>query len=198
MVTVRFPLRYWGAYFFADLCGGWIRARHTDGDVSEFASGISSPVDLAFASDDSLYYLARGGGSTTGVVYRITYDGTAPALTLTANGSTEALVLSAGDPLQIEIAFDAGGAPLDPSEVYVGVRTPSGVYWLSPSGTFVRPLTRLYTGPLPSFGPSSLVQLPNAGVLPAGLYWWFAVVDRDGDGALDGDIAALILTAIAN
>ena len=61
MLTVRFPFRYWGAYFFADLCGGWIRARHPNGDVSELATGISQPVDLAFASDDSLYYLARGG-----------------------------------------------------------------------------------------------------------------------------------------
>jgi hypothetical protein len=79
MLTVRFPLRYWGSYFFADLCGGWIRTRHSNGDVSEFAAGISQPVDLAFASDDSLYYLARGEGSTTGAVHRISYDDTAPS-----------------------------------------------------------------------------------------------------------------------
>jgi glucose/arabinose dehydrogenase len=197
MVTVRFPLRYWGAYFFADLCGGWIRVRRANGDVSEFASGISQPVDLAFASDDSLYYLARGGGSTTGVVYRIAYDGAAPSVTLTANGNTGPVVLSGDDPLQLQIAFDAGGGAVDPAEVYVGLIASFGVYWLDPSGQFVTPFTRLYAGPLPSFGPSTVVQLPNASVLPTGLYWWFAVVDRDGDGMLDGDISSIILTAIA-
>jgi glucose/arabinose dehydrogenase len=196
MLTVRFPLQYWGAYFFADLCGGWIRARHSNGDVSEFASGISQPVDLAFASDDSLYYLARGGGSTTGVVYRISYDDTAPSVMLTANGGSGPVVLSIDDPLQLQIAFDAGGAPLDPADVYVGLLTPSGVYWLDPSVGFVTPFTRFYNGPLPSFGPLPLVQLPNAGVLPPGLYWWFVIVDRAGDGTLDGDISSIVLTAI--
>jgi glucose/arabinose dehydrogenase len=196
MLNVRFPLRYWGAYFFADFCGGWIRARHSSGEVSEFASGISQPVDLAFASDDSLYYLARGEGSTTGVVYRISHDNTAPSVTITANGGTGPAVLSTDDPLVLHIAFDAGSTPLNPAEVYVGVRSPFGVYWLNPSGAFVTPLTRLYTGPLPSFGPSPVVQLPNAGVLPPGLYWWFVVVDRDGDGTLDGDLSSIVLTVI--
>ena len=122
---------------------------------------------------------------------------TALSVTLTANGSTGPVVLSSEDPLQLEIAFDAGGGPLDPAEVYVGVLTPFGVYWLDPSGGFVTPFTRLYAGPLPSFGPSPVVQLPNAGVLPPGLYWWFIIVDRDGDGTLDGDISAMVLTAIA-
>ena len=40
---------------------------------STFATGISSPVDLKVADDGALYYLARGTGSTTGVVYRIDY-----------------------------------------------------------------------------------------------------------------------------
>ena len=197
MLTVRLPYRYWGAYFFADLCGGWIRARHINGDVSELAAGISQPVDLAFASDDSLYYLARGGGSTTGVVYRISFDGTAPSVALTANGSIGPVVLSSDDPLQIEITFDAGSAPLNPAEVYIGLLAPFGVFWLDPSsGGFVAPLTRLYAGPLPSFGPSLVVQLPNAGVLPPGPYWWFVIVDRDTDGIPDGEISAIVLTAI--
>ena len=40
--------------------------------------GSSSPVDLKVADDGSLYYLARGTGATTGVVYRIEYGATAP------------------------------------------------------------------------------------------------------------------------
>lgn len=196
MLTVRLPVRYWGAYFFADLCAGWIRARHTNGEVSQFADGIAQPVDLAFASDDSLYYLARGGGSTTGVVYRIAYH-PAPSVTLTVNGSTEPVVVSSDDPLQLQIAFDAGGTALNPAEVYVGLIAPFGVFWLDPSAGFVAPPARLYFGPLPSFTPSTLLQFPRAGVLPPGLYWWFIIVDRDGDGAVDGDISAIVLTAIA-
>jgi glucose/arabinose dehydrogenase len=196
MLAVRLPMRYWGAYFFADLCGGWIRVRRTNGEVFEFASGISQPVDLAFAGDDSLYYLARGGGAATGVVYRIAYDATAPSVTLTANGSTGPVLLSSDEPLLLQLSFDAGGAPIDPAEVYVGLLSPFGVYWLDPSGAFVTPLTRLYSGPLPSFGPLSLLQLPNAGLLPPGPYWWFVIVDRDADGVPDGDITAVVLTAI--
>ena len=197
MLAVRFPLRYWGAYFFADLCGGWIRARHTNGDVSEFASGISQPVDLAFDSDDNLYYLARGDGSTTGVVSRISYDSTPPSATITANGSAEPVVVTSSGPLEIQIAFDAGGAPLTAAEVYVGLRAPWGVYWLNPSGSFVAQVTRVYTGTLPTFGPSTAVRLPSAGVLPPGLYWWFIIVDRDGDGTPDGDFSSIVLTQIA-
>jgi hypothetical protein len=195
MLSVRFPLQYWGAYFYADLCGGWIRARHPDGTVLELASGISQPVDLAFDSDDTLYYLARGGGATTGVVYRISHDAT-PSVTLTANGSMAAIVVSSDDPLQLQFAFDAGSDPLDTAEIYLGLLAPFGVFWLDPSQGFVTTLTRIYAGPLPSFGPAPLVQLPTAGVLPPGPYWWVIFVDRDEDGALDGDITAIVLTVI--
>jgi glucose/arabinose dehydrogenase len=196
MSTVRFPVRYWAAYFFADLCGGWIRARHTNGEISELATGISQPVDLAFAGDDSLYYLARGGGPAAGAVYRIAYDDPAPSVTLTANGSTAPVVLSSDQSLLLEMAFNAGGAPLESADIYIGLYSPFGVYWLTPSHTFVPSLTRAYTGPLPSFAPSPVVWLSNAGVLPPGRYWWFIMVDRGGDGTLDGDISSIVLTQI--
>jgi hypothetical protein len=43
--------------------------------------GITSPVDLKVGDDGSLYYLARGGGSTTGIVSRVTYGAAPPAIT---------------------------------------------------------------------------------------------------------------------
>jgi glucose/arabinose dehydrogenase len=66
-----FPAGYNGSYFFADLCGGWINRRAPGGQVTSFASGIATPVDLQFGPDGALYYLARGVGSTSGMVGRI-------------------------------------------------------------------------------------------------------------------------------
>jgi glucose/arabinose dehydrogenase len=77
-VTANFPSEYVGAYFFADLCTGWI---NQFGPVSRvdlrsdaafpFATGISSSVDLKVGEDGRLYYLARGIGQ----VYKISYVG---------------------------------------------------------------------------------------------------------------------------
>ena len=72
-LTAQFPADYVGDYFFADYCGGWIRKLDpaAGNSVASFATGIASPVDLKVSDDGSLYYLARGAGSATGVVYRI-------------------------------------------------------------------------------------------------------------------------------
>ena len=69
--TIQFPLGFIGKYFFADLCGRWIRVYDPIADtVSNFATGISSPVDLKVGADGSLYYLARGSNS----VFRVRYQ----------------------------------------------------------------------------------------------------------------------------
>jgi glucose/arabinose dehydrogenase len=69
--TRQFPLNFIGRYFFADLCGGWIRVYDPIADtVSDFATGISSPVDLKVGADGSLYYLARGSSA----VFRVRYQ----------------------------------------------------------------------------------------------------------------------------
>jgi glucose/arabinose dehydrogenase len=63
-VTVQFPPSFVGKYFFADLCGGWIRLFDpSTGTASEFATGASFPVDLKVGTDGSLYYLSRGAGA---------------------------------------------------------------------------------------------------------------------------------------
>ncbi|HJU92010.1 MAG TPA: PQQ-dependent sugar dehydrogenase [Pyrinomonadaceae bacterium] len=68
--TVQFPPSFVGKYFFADLCGGWIRLFDpATGAASDFASGISAPVDLKVGNDGSLYYLSRGSGA----VFRVQF-----------------------------------------------------------------------------------------------------------------------------
>jgi glucose/arabinose dehydrogenase len=73
--TRQFPGGYAGDYFFADICGGWIRRLDgATGEVSGFATGLSMPVDLKVSKGGGLYYLSRGGG--TGSVGKIRYTGT--------------------------------------------------------------------------------------------------------------------------
>jgi glucose/arabinose dehydrogenase len=60
--VLQFPRRFVGKYFFADLCSGWIRVLDpSNNTASDFASDISSPVDLHVGPDGALYYLTRGG-----------------------------------------------------------------------------------------------------------------------------------------
>ena len=69
--TVQFPNTYVGNYFFADFCGGWIHILNpaNGNTVSNFATGISFPVDLKVSPDGSLYYLARGSGSVNRIQF---------------------------------------------------------------------------------------------------------------------------------
>jgi glucose/arabinose dehydrogenase len=72
--SVRFPDSYFGDYFFADLCNGWIRSYDTATDTaSGFATGLSSVVDLEVSNDGELYFLSRGSPGTVG---KITSSGT--------------------------------------------------------------------------------------------------------------------------
>jgi glucose/arabinose dehydrogenase len=60
--VLQFPSSFVGKYFFADLCSGWIRVLNPSSNTaSDFASGISSPVDLHVGADGALYYLTHGG-----------------------------------------------------------------------------------------------------------------------------------------
>lgn len=87
--TQQFPSSYVGKYFFADYCGNWIRAFDpATGSVENFASGLSSPVDLHVSADGLLYYLMRGN---SGVVGRIRSTANqAPSITTQPSSQTVA------------------------------------------------------------------------------------------------------------
>lgn len=88
---IQFPSNFVGNYFFADFCGGWIRRLDpANGNaVSDFATGVSLPVDLKVSSDGFLYYLARGTGSVGRIGFPASGDDTPPAVSITspANGT---------------------------------------------------------------------------------------------------------------
>jgi glucose/arabinose dehydrogenase len=68
--TVQFPAEYVGDYFFADYCSGWIKRYHPASDtVDEFATGLTTPVDLQVAADGSLYALEIDTGTVSRIVY---------------------------------------------------------------------------------------------------------------------------------
>ena len=195
-LTPQFPFKYWGAYFFADLCSGWIRARKPDGAVIDFATGISQPVDIQVATDGSLYYLARGTSSAAGFVSRVTYTLAAPRVDMTANGSDGPVTVSSAESLRLDISFTVGsGGALNSAEIYIGLSTPSGLFWVDPAQGFTPALSRAYVGPLGGFSLSPWLTLP-AGALAAGGYSWIVLIDDDSDGIPMGDFSDFVVTQI--
>jgi glucose/arabinose dehydrogenase len=87
----QFPSNFIGSYFFADFCGGWIRRLNpaAGNAVTDFATGISLPVDLQVSADGFLYYLARGNGSVNRIGFVAAGDNIAPTVSITnpANGA---------------------------------------------------------------------------------------------------------------
>jgi glucose/arabinose dehydrogenase len=101
--VAQFPASYVGQYFFADFCGGWINTFDpASGNVVNFASGISSPVDIQLAADGSLYYLARGVGR----VFKVQFTGN-QAPTITQHPASQ--TVSAGQSATFSVS--ASGAP---------------------------------------------------------------------------------------
>jgi len=118
---VQFPPQYVGNYFFADFCGGWIRRLDpSNGNaVFDFATGISSPVDLQVSPDGFLYYLARGSGSVNRIGFTTAGDNIPPTVSITspANGvsvprkATVAINASANDNVGVtRVEFLVNGA----------------------------------------------------------------------------------------
>ena len=121
-----------------------------------------------------------------------------PAVDITANGQHAPITVGPADPLRIALGFDqAGTAPANPAEMYVGLVTPFGTYFLDPAAGFVTTPARFYAGPLATFGPVDLVNLANAGALPPGTYVWLVVVDADSNGVIDGTFYDYVVTIIA-
>jgi len=104
--TTQFPPSFIGKYFFADFCSGWIKVLDpaNNNTVADFATGISSPVDLQVGPDGNLYYLARGSGS----ILRIFYTGNqAPQITLQPMSQT----INAGQPVTFTVSASGSPAP---------------------------------------------------------------------------------------
>ena len=91
-LNVQFPASFFGKYFFADLCTGWIRTFDpATGTAAGFATGIVQPVDLKVGIDGSLYYLSINGAS--GFVSRVRFNNaTTPAPLIFTEPNTDSAV----------------------------------------------------------------------------------------------------------
>jgi glucose/arabinose dehydrogenase len=92
-LNVQFPSSFVGKYFFADLCGGWIRTFDpATGTAADFASGIVRPVDLKVAADGSLYYLSINQGINA-FLSRVQFNGpTTPAPVIVTEPNSDSAV----------------------------------------------------------------------------------------------------------
>jgi hypothetical protein len=121
---------------------------------------------------------------------------TAPSVDLTVNGADGPLTLGPGDPLNLAFAFDAPGGAVNPTEVYAGFITTSGIVWFHPTNGVSLTPTRLYQGPLSPFGPAPLLSIPDASAVPPGPWVWFVIIDYDSDGVVNGDYVDFAVTTV--
>jgi glucose/arabinose dehydrogenase len=209
-VSSQFPAGYTGVYFFSDLCGNWIRILDPahGNQVTTFATGLSSPVDLKVSADGSLYHLDRGSGS----VYRVQFA-SAPSITLNpqdetvpvGSSATFAVAASGADPLTYQWqrdSVDISGAN-STSYTLAGVQTQdngatfrcrvSNAYGSatstaarltvsnnqSPSAAILAPATGLHYNAGGAITYSGSGSDPEDGNLPASAFSWTIVFHHD-------------------
>jgi len=118
--TQQFPAQYAGKYFILDYCGGWIRYLDPANNfaLSNFATGLDRPLDLAVDNAGSLYYISRGGlgggsdadntSSNEGELWKVTYTGSGN-VSITVNPQNK--TVPAGGQVSFVISA-SGAAPL--------------------------------------------------------------------------------------
>ena len=117
---------------------------------------------------------------------------TGPFVTVTANGFHGSVMLDPDSSLQIAIAVDGGPNGLtNPSDLYVGVSTPVGLFWLSSSG-FTSQISPVLSGVIPTFGPVVLLNIPGDTAMPNGGYTWFVVVLNGGSGVVADAVQTIV------
>jgi glucose/arabinose dehydrogenase len=95
-VAVQYPSEFRGAYFFADLCGQWIRRLQPEKNnaVTDFAFNVDLPVDVKVSAEGRLFYLTFSDGA----VWMIEYTNAPPSLGIARAGSAISILWPAPSP----------------------------------------------------------------------------------------------------
>lgn len=150
-------------------------------------------------ADDGLYsgeWLPMGIGPVTmtvdamyeGADYQKVSDGQVVAVRsadVKVNDEDGILRLQTGDPVSVDVWFEAAEQVGDPGEYFLGIATPGGIFWLDADMNMSRRQTPYYAGPQFSISDMNLLSFDATnGVV---LYLW--LIDTDVNGRVDFDSA---------
>lgn len=115
--VAQFPAQYQGQYFFSEFCGGTIQVINPDDpdEVDDFITGADYPMNIEFAADGSMYYIARGAGAGgapgigTGQVLKVEYAAAIPPQIIQQPGD---VLVSVGYDASFTVSA-AGSSPLE-------------------------------------------------------------------------------------
>jgi M6 family metalloprotease-like protein len=156
---------------------------------SRLWSGATSDAAVTDISDSSPFMTATLSAPSSGL----------PSVSISVNGSHGTVTPPRSGPLEIAIAASGGSAGFaNPSDLYFGVNIGGVSWWVTPQGSFSSTQTRLYRGPLASFGPATIMALPSAEVLPNGTYVWFVFVVNGTSGVVYDTVTTVIAPAAAS
>lgn len=126
----QFPAEYHGKYFFSQFCSGKIKVIDPDNsnNVQEFITGAAYPMNIEYAADGSMYYIARGAGAGgapgigTGQLLKVEYAAAVPPqivqhpsdqLVSVGYSATFAASVAGSNPLSFQWQRNDGGGFVD-------------------------------------------------------------------------------------
>jgi len=167
---------------------------NSDGTLDAgFGVGGLVTTDLGANTSDSANAMALqpdgkiilvGDINTYGIAIARYVGAVAPVPDIKVNGQDVALSLLMGNSVSIDIALLANGLTASNADIFVGVLTSNGNYWLRPSGNWVpgNPAQAYFTGPLTDIPLTNVLTY----TLPwRGVYTFFIIVDAVGNNTFD-------------
>jgi hypothetical protein len=138
-------------------------------------------------SNQSFVILHTANGTTF-----VNFEVFGPTVLLTANGSHGSVTLAPGEALNIDAQFDAPGTGLANANMFLGVVTPFGLFWVGPTG-ITPTFAAVHSGPLAAFGPTTLLPFASTAGFPSGTYRWFIFVQDIDSGAVAVDSVQTVI-----
>lgn len=141
---------------------------------------VSKSMTLRIGSNDT-------ATPTLDIVLSGTGQGVPPQPDIKANGQDSTLNLLPGSPVSIDIALTAGNLAGNSADIFIGIQTINGNYWLMANGSWTAgatPTVATATGLLSDIPTTSIL---NMELLPwNGSYLFMMIIDTVGNNLFDG------------